>query len=143
MSSKWDNRFLQMAALVATYSKDPSTCVGAVCVDKKNRVLGIGFNGLSRNTKDDNRLNIREEKYKRIIHAEHNCLMNCSGDVAGATMYVTHPPCLHCCAILDQYEIARVVFEEPKPEFASRWNLGDTVEYLKELNIEVSSYRRV
>ena len=132
-----------MSAYIATASKDPSTRVGAVCVDDKNRVRGIGFNGFSRGTSDDNRLNIREQKYKMVIHAEHNCLINCTSDVNGCTMYVTHPPCLHCCAIMDQYGIKRVVFEEPKPEFASRWNLRDTVEYLKELNIEVSSYRRV
>lgn len=140
--NKWDIRFMQMATFVSSFSKDPSTQIGAVCVDKYNRVLGIGFNGFSRNTKDDQRLNIREKKYKMVIHAEHNCLMNCAADVRDAIIYVTKPPCLHCCAIMDQYGIAKVCFEEPDPQFASRWNLNDTREYLEELGIEYSVFRR-
>lgn len=139
----WDTRYLQMASLVATFSKDPSTKVGAVCVDSKKRVLGVGFNGFSRNTEDDSRLNIREQKYKMILHGEHNCLMNCSSSTEGATMYVTHPCCNHCCAIMDQYGIKRVVFEEPNAEFKTRWNLSETLKYLDELGIEVSMYKRI
>lgn len=127
---------------MATASKDPSTQVGAVCVDSKKRVLGVGFNGFSRNTKDDTRLHKRELKYKMVIHAEDNCLSNCSSDTEGATMYVTHPCCLPCCGKLDQYGIKRVVFAEPVGEFASRWNLDETKEYLRELGIEFSIFRR-
>ena len=37
--SKWDRRMLGLANLVATWSKDPSTGVGAVIVDSKNRIV--------------------------------------------------------------------------------------------------------
>ena len=37
--SKWDRRMLGLVNLVATWSKDPSTGVGAVIVDAKNRVV--------------------------------------------------------------------------------------------------------
>ena len=33
--NKWSHRFLDMAALVASWSKDPSTKCGAVITDKK------------------------------------------------------------------------------------------------------------
>lgn len=141
--NKWDIRMLQLAAFVATWSKDPSTRVGCVLTDSFNRILGVGYNGFPRGAEDDHRLNVREEKYKRVIHAEENAILNSHGDLNGSIAYLTHPPCLHCCGMLKQVGVSKVVFEEPKPEFASRWNLGDTVEYLKELNIEVSSYRRV
>jgi dCMP deaminase len=141
--ANWDMRYLQMAALVATFSKDPSTKIGAVCVDSKNRLKGLGYNGFSRNTADDERLHDRPTKYKMVIHAEHNCLMNCTGGTEGATMYVTLPPCLHCCAILDQHGISRVVFAQPSQDFNQRWNMQETVDYLKELGIEVTTYRRV
>jgi len=49
---KWSNRFLQLAALVATWSKDPSTQVGSVIADDKNRVLSVGFNGFPRKVLD-------------------------------------------------------------------------------------------
>jgi len=141
--TKWDSRFLQMASLVATFSKDPSTKIGAVCADSKNRVLGVGYNGFSRNSKDDERLSVRETKYKLVIHAEHNCLMNCTSPTEGATVYVTLPPCLHCCGILDQHGISRVVFAQPSPDFNRRWNMQETIEYLEELGIEVTTYRRI
>ena len=141
--ANWDMRYLQMAALVATFSKDPSTQIGAVCVDSKKRVRGVGFNGFSRNTEDDHRLDDRPTKYKMVIHAEHNCLMNCTAGTEGATIYVTLPPCLHCCAILDQHGISRVVFAQPSQDFNQRWNMQETVDYLKELGIEVTTYRRV
>lgn len=40
--SKWDRRMLGLVNLVATWSKDPSTGVGAVIVDAKNRVVSLG-----------------------------------------------------------------------------------------------------
>lgn len=142
MSEKWDIRFLQMAAFVATWSKDPSTQVGCVLADSFNRIVGIGFNGFPRGAADDQRLNIREQKYKLVIHAEENAILNATGSVNGATAYLTHPPCLHCSGMLKQAGISRVVFEEPTGAFRERWNLEETVEYLKELQIEVKGYRR-
>ena len=38
--SKWDRRMLGLVNLIATWSKDPSTGVGAVIVDAKNPFLG-------------------------------------------------------------------------------------------------------
>lgn len=140
--NKWDVRFLQMAAFVATWSKDPSTQVGAVVADSFNRIVSLGYNGFPRGAADDSRLNIRPEKYKRVIHAEENAILNATGSVNGCQMFLTHPPCLHCCGILKQAGIYRVVFEEPSPQFRERWNLEETVEYLKELHIEVVGYRR-
>ena len=38
-TKKWDNRFLVLAKLIGSWSKDPSTKVGAVIVDgKKNSI---------------------------------------------------------------------------------------------------------
>ena len=46
--SKWDRRMLGLVNLIATWSKDPSTRVGAVIVDAKNRVVSLGYNGFPR-----------------------------------------------------------------------------------------------
>ena len=43
---KWQKRFFDLAQLVATWSKDPSSQVGAVIVDDKKRIVSVGFNGL-------------------------------------------------------------------------------------------------
>ena len=141
--STWDQRFLQMAALVATFSKDPSTKVGCVIANDKNQILSLGFNGFPRGAEDDHRLHDRPTKYKMVIHAEENAVLNSTGCLEGSTAYLTHPPCLHCSGVLRQVGINRVVFVEPTGAFKERWNLEETVAYLKELNILVSGYRGV
>ena len=140
--NKWDIRMLQLAAFVSTWSKDPSTQVGAVLTDIDHRILGVGYNGFPRGANDDHRLNMREEKYKRVIHAEENAILNAHGDLRGSVAFLTHPPCLHCSGMLKQVGVGRVVFEEPSPQFRQRWNLEETVAYLKELGISVMGYRR-
>lgn len=42
----WDEYFLNIAKTVAERSKDPSTKVGAVIIDKHRRPVSFGYNGL-------------------------------------------------------------------------------------------------
>lgn len=119
---KWDRRFLGMANLVATWSKDPSTGVGAVITDAKNRVVSMGFNGFPRAVRDDDELLMdRDEKLRRTIHAEDNALLFARQDVTGCTIYVTHPPCARCAAKIIQAGISRVVSRPPWSDFTARW----------------------
>lgn len=117
--SKWDVRFLELAATVATWSKDPSTAVGAVIADAKNRVVSLGFNGFPRGVHDETVP--RDEKLRRTIHAEENALLFAGRSVEGCTIYVTHAPCARCAAKLIQAGIARVVAQVPVDGFAARW----------------------
>ncbi|MBT7127172.1 MAG: CMP deaminase, partial [Candidatus Thioglobus sp.] len=74
---KWDKRYLGLAAEVSTWSKDPSTQVGAVTVGSKKEVLSQGFNGFPRGIDDsDERYNNRDTKYKLVVHAEMNAIYN-------------------------------------------------------------------
>ena len=74
--SDWDRRFLEMAALVSTWSKDPSTKVGAV-ITRGKFVVSLGFNGHPAGVEDsDARLHDREMKYRTIIHAELNAILS-------------------------------------------------------------------
>lgn len=106
----WDHRFLDLAKLVSTWSKDPSTQVGAVIVDSKNRVVSVGFNGFPVGVIDDNRLLEREIKYEMIVHAECNAIMFATKSLEGCTLY-TFPfqPCSRCASIIIQSGITRVV----------------------------------
>ena len=122
MSEKWDTRMLQLAALTATWSKDPSTKVGAVITDGANRVVSQGYNGLPRGVSDDPAiLADRDEKLRRTIHAEMNAVLFAGRSVAGCTIYVTHPPCARCAAVLIQSGIARVVHADRalRPDWAA------------------------
>src|SRR6056300_1094742 len=74
---KWDQRFMDMAMMISTWSKDPSSKIGAVIVNDERRILATGYNGFPRGIADyEERLNNREEKLDRIIHGEMNALMN-------------------------------------------------------------------
>ena len=116
---KWDARFIALASLVASWSKDPSTQVGAVVVDQDKRIVSTGFNGFPQGVNDapvD-----REVKLLRTIHAEENALLFARRNVTGMTIYVTRPPCARCAAKLIQSGIGRVVFPSPPVEFVARW----------------------
>ena len=41
-SDKWHNRFMEMAKLVASWSKDPSTKVGAIVVGPDREIRSTG-----------------------------------------------------------------------------------------------------
>lgn len=108
---KWDQRFLELAKLVGSWSKDPSTKVGAVIVDTKNRIISVGYNGFPRDVKDsEERLCNRDKKYDIIVHAEANALSFANRSVEGCTVY-TWPfqPCSKCAGLIIQSGIKRVV----------------------------------
>lgn len=120
--SKWDRRMLDLVRLIATWSKDPSTAVGAAIVDVKNRIVSVGFNGFPRAVCDsDEALFDRDEKLRRTIHAEENALLFAGRPVEGCTLYVTHPPCARCAAKLIQAGLTRVVAQMPAEGFSERW----------------------
>jgi dCMP deaminase len=117
--SKWDTRFIDLAKLVASWSKDPSTQVGAVIVDKDKRIVSTGFNGFPQGVDDES--TEREIKLLRTIHAEENALLFARRDVTGMTVYVTRPPCARCAAKLIQSGVSRVVYPLPPIDFIERW----------------------
>ncbi len=108
----WDRKFLEMAKLVSSWSKDPSTKVGCVIADSDHAQLSEGFNGFPRGIADDDRLKQREIKLKLIVHAEANAIAAAARNghrLMGATAYVTFCPCPQCAALLIQAGIARVI----------------------------------
>ena len=124
----WDTRFLDMAKLIASWSKQKTTKVGAVIVDHKHRVVSLGFNGYPTGIKDDYNVS-REEKLRRIVHAEENALLFSYRDLNGFTMYITHPPCARCAAKIIQSGIRRVVCLRPSEDFLTRWDLDVKTAY--------------
>ena len=126
---KWDRRYLDIAKQVSTWSKDPSTKVGAVLVDKEGRVVGTGYNGFPRGVDDsEERYNNRELKYELVVHAEVNAILTAGHQARGGTLYV-YPgfgsPCMctGCAKAAIQAGISRVVglVEEIDAERLARW----------------------
>ena len=114
----WDEYFMAIAKLTAIRSKDPNSQVGAVIVDKKNRVLSIGYNGAPNGFDDVDFPWAREgeeleTKYPYVCHGELNAISNYSGDrksLEGAKIYVTLFPCNECTKLIIQNGIKEVIY---------------------------------
>jgi dCMP deaminase len=139
---KWDTRFLGLAAYISSWSKDPSSQVGAVITDG-NRIISLGYNGFAAGVEDKpERLDNRDCKLNLTIHAEENAMIFAKRDLSGCTVYVTHPPCTRCASKLIQEEIGRVVYVTPSDDFLSRWadDIRLSAEMYREAGVEVAQY---
>lgn len=132
-TNHWDVRFIQMARLVASWSKDPSSKCGAV-ITKDNAVVSLGFNGFAKGTADGpEQWNDRDYKLATVIHCEENAIIQANQSVAGCTMYLTGMSCGSCTARLIQAGIKRVVipskeedafFYRPDSDWGSSFNFA-------------------
>lgn len=117
---EWHTRFMKLAYHIARWSKDPSTTVGAVVVDERGHIVGTGYNGFPRKVADRiERYENKHVKYKMIVHAEVNALMDAGKEARGCALYTTFHPCAQCAAMLIQAGI-RVVYTRPA-EADERW----------------------
>lgn len=118
----WHERMMQMAETVATWSKDPSTQVGAVIARPDRTIASVGFNGFPRNVEDlDARYEDRSTKYKFVVHAEVNAIMHAREPLDHCTLYVTpFAPCATCAGIIIQSGIKRVGV--PLNHASDRWS---------------------
>lgn len=138
---KWDKRFINLAREISTWSKDPSTQVGAVIVNDERRILATGYNGFPRGiTDNDWRYQDREQKYKFVVHAEMNAIYNATYNgisLNNSTLYVWGlPVCSECAKGVIQVGIKRIVM--PKLEFPERWveSFRKTREMFSEAGVE-------
>ncbi len=132
-----------MAELISTWSKDPSTQVGAVAVSDNKQVLSIGYNGFPRDVEDTSvRLNNRVQKYKYVVHAEQNCIYNaCNNGVSlnNSTLYVYGLPiCSDCAKGVIQTGVSTVVLPE-LGDLPDKWvrSYEITMEMFNEANVAV------
>ena len=147
----WDNRFMEMAKLVGSWS----TCirgnrkVGAVIV-KDKRVLATGYNGapsgiescLEKGLCLREKMNIKSGTCQELcyaVHAEQNAVAQAAKlghSVEGATIYITHSPCSVCSRILINAGIKKIVFEKSYPDEFSLKLLKESNTQLEQLKTE-------
>lgn len=142
----WDVRYLRLAREVSTWSKDPSTKVGAVIVRPNKTIASMGFNGFPRGFPDDVGLyNDRKQKYQFIVHAEMNAILTASEPLTGYTLYTYPlPPCGDCMKSVVQAGITRWVSVSPTAEQLDRWreSLDATYAMSMRCKIEYTEYDR-
>lgn len=142
-SNNWDNKFIKLAMEISTWSKDPSTKVGAIAVSPNNSVvLSQGYNGFPRGINDDYRLHIKEMKYDLIAHAEMNMIYNSTYNgvsLKDSTVYIYGLPCCSQCAnALIQCGVKRIVYYVNSPN-KIKWKVSSekAIQKFKSVNIEV------
>jgi dCMP deaminase len=96
----WDEYFKKI--VLAT--KERSSCerlqVGCLLV-KDNRIVSQGYNGFLPGCPHISK--VRNNHEQATVHAEQNALCDCAKrgvSCMGATVYVTHYPCIICCRLL-------------------------------------------
>lgn len=150
-----DEYFLKIASVVAERSTCRRHHVGAVAVRGKH-ILATGYNGAASGLKDCLELGcLRDDmdipsgtrhEICRAIHAEQNVIIQAALhgiSLEGATIYVTHSPCILCAKMLINAKIKRFVtfseyaddafrdlFEEAGIEFELHKKPSSNITYL-------------
>jgi dCMP deaminase len=121
LNSKW----IEIAQVASTLSKDPKTKVGAVIVSPNNRQFSLGYNGFAVGVEETPEKWERPTKYDYVIHAELNAVLNCPFQKEGCSIFITHQPCHICLNILLNSQIKTVYYMHDyilKPEHLRVWN---------------------
>ncbi len=116
MSTKqqeWDEYFIKLAETVAEKSKDPSSKMGCVIVDKNKRVVSTGYNGMIQGANEEKMTLLeRPMKYYFAIHSEMNAILFAHQDLTGCTLYNRVATCENCLKYGLQAGIKRFVYKE-------------------------------
>jgi dCMP deaminase len=142
MTDKWDRRFLHVAKEIATWSKDPSTKIGCVLV-RDRHIIATGYNGFPRGVRDtEDRYHDRPTKYKFVVHAEENALLQAAKlgiSTYDATLYCWCAiPCERCMASIINAGITRIVcLKDEDAEMTKRWPRDIAYAMVRESGIEL------
>lgn len=152
----WEKYFKSIAEVVKTKSKDTSTNIGAVIVNKENSIISTGYNSFPRGM-DDNKAERyeRPEKYYWFEHAERNAIYNAARigvSTNGCTMYLTcWSPCTDCARAIIQSGIKTIYLTALHRKDAvgvggsnPAWDEHSvrSLEMFKEAGIEVKIYKK-
>ena len=110
----WDEYFMAQSHLLSLRSTCSRLSVGATIV-KDKRIVSGGYNGSIKGDEHciDAGCKVVEGHCVRTIHAEINAILQCSKfgvGTEGATIYVTHFPCLNCTKSIIQAGIKEICY---------------------------------
>ena len=125
----WDEYFMEMALLTAKRSTCLRRSVGAVIVQEKH-IIATGYNGAPKGIPHCEEIGgcIREQQKVpsgehhelcRALHAEQNAIIQAATlaqSIEGATIYITHQPCVICAKMIINAGIKRIVVREGYPD---------------------------
>ena len=106
----WNDYFMAFANMTAARSSCHRLKVGSVLV-KDKRIISCGYNGFLPGLPHQSQ--VRDGHEQATVHAEQNCISDCAGRgvlARGATVYVTHFPCINCTKIIIASGIEQVKY---------------------------------
>ena len=131
MKKKFVKAYMDVATRFSQLSSAKRLQVGAIIV-KDDRIISIGYNGMPSGW-DNNCENVivdgisSELKTKpEVLHAESNAIAKLAKSVEsgeGATMFITHSPCIECAKLIYQSGISSVYYK-------SQYRSNDGIEFL-------------
>lgn len=139
MNDRMKNFYIGIAEECAKMSRAVRLQVGSVIV-KNDNIISFSWNGMPSGwdnccedeIDDDGGSSVLKTK-PEVLHAESNAiskLAKCSESGNGATMFITHAPCIECAKLIYQSGIATVYY---KNDYRSTQG----IEFLTKSNIEV------
>lgn len=139
MRPSWDEYFMEMAYVVAKRATCDRKHVGAVLVDRDNRIVATGYNGSAHgmpHCDDEGHLlkNIDgRDSCIRTLHAESNAIDYAGKNSDGGTIYTTCIPCYDCAKRIVNAGIVYVAYDE----FYESRNTDMTLQYFKDARVTV------
>lgn len=143
--TKWDKAYMKTAETFGSLSTAKRLQVGAIVV-KDNRIVSIGYNGMPSGWSNEceDEVITEYESYTdsalvtkpEVIHAEANAIAKLARSTEsgeGATMYITHAPCIECAKMIYTSGITKVYY---KNEYRSE----DGIEFLRKCNVRINKY---
>lgn len=128
----WNDYFKEIVQITAKRSPCDRLHVGCLFV-KDNRIISQGYNGFLPGC--EHKSIIRDDHEQATIHAEQNCIADCSKrgvSSEGCIAYITHYPCIICCRLLLASGIKSI-------KYINNYKNDELVEYFcKNMNIELS-----
>jgi len=143
MKEKMIQAYMKTAQTFSELSHARRLHVGAIVV-KDDRIISIGYNGMpsgwNNNCEDeylheDGSTTLKTKP--EVLHAETNAIAklaksNESG--MGATMFITHAPCLDCAKLIYQSGISSVLYRDS-------YRSTEGVEFLTKSGVKVEQHK--
>jgi dCMP deaminase len=133
----WPEYFINMAKLVSTRSRDPSTKCGCIFTDNQYRIISTGYNGNFQGV-DDNLFSWeRPAKYLTVVHSEMNGLIFAKQSLEGCYAFITGIPCSNCCKHMLQAGICKIYYGNNTPKMCDEKDLLIVRNLCKIKNVEL------
>jgi dCMP deaminase len=140
MKQKFIDAYMKTAETFASLSSAVRLHVGAIVV-KDDRIISIGYNGMPSgwdNNCEELVYRIAEEPILKtkpeVLHAETNAIAKLAKSTEsglGATMFITHAPCLDCAKLIYQSGISSVLYR-------NSYRNTDGVTFLEKSGVQIT-----